>query len=374
MINQLENYINFYQELESRKDSLKLLYLVEQLCKEKQNPQLEYCGLTYCVICFQYFEKDSNTYKFQCNHMIHKECAIIYSKKICPELLRQIFYPECLQCNTRWSQIDINKLVGAELQRSENEQNQRLILQLNEEDRLRQLENSRKRNFQCPICLEEKNVDADCFSFFNCDHRCCKSCLLEHVQAKMQEGNFQEENVTCVSCKVPLSPNELEAVLKREDFVKLSDFRIKNLVGQHGYLRCPALIQEVNGQITQQGLNLNLLNNAKNPKHTGQFKECPAIIQISGDIPFPVCPICKIQFCAKGCPTTHVGKTCEKFREETNLANDNLFNLLVQNEKLRMCPQCKAMVQKTQGCNHITCRCKYEYCYVCSAKWRSCAH
>jgi hypothetical protein len=31
----------------------------------------------------------------------------------------------------------------------------------------------------------------------------------------------------------------------------------------------------------------------------------------------------------------------------------------------KRCPRCKLPVFKTEGCNHITCRCGCHWCYVC---------
>lgn len=36
------------------------------------------------------------------------------------------------------------------------------------------------------------------------------------------------------------------------------------------------------------------------------------------------------------------------------------------------CPGCAQMVELDLGCYHITCRCKTEFCYLCSARWKTC--
>lgn len=37
------------------------------------------------------------------------------------------------------------------------------------------------------------------------------------------------------------------------------------------------------------------------------------------------------------------------------------------------CYRCRAMIELTVGCRHITCKCSAEFCYVCGLKWRTCA-
>ena len=36
------------------------------------------------------------------------------------------------------------------------------------------------------------------------------------------------------------------------------------------------------------------------------------------------------------------------------------------------CPHCKRMVERTDGCNHMTCRCGGQFCYRCSRRWWFC--
>ncbi|OCH93922.1 hypothetical protein OBBRIDRAFT_238839 [Obba rivulosa] len=36
------------------------------------------------------------------------------------------------------------------------------------------------------------------------------------------------------------------------------------------------------------------------------------------------------------------------------------------------CPGCETMIELKDGCLHITCRCRTEFCYVCKARWKTC--
>ena len=39
---------------------------------------------------------------------------------------------------------------------------------------------------------------------------------------------------------------------------------------------------------------------------------------------------------------------------------------------MKKCLRCRFWIQKNQGCNHITCICKNEFCYICGKKWKTC--
>ncbi|KAI8883511.1 hypothetical protein K501DRAFT_184309, partial [Backusella circina FSU 941] len=41
--------------------------------------------------------------------------------------------------------------------------------------------------------------------------------------------------------------------------------------------------------------------------------------------------------------------------------------LTAEKENWSRCPTCKHMVEKNNGCNHITCRCGTQFCYRCGS-------
>lgn len=53
-------------------------------------------------------------------------------------------------------------------------------------------------------------------------------------------------------------------------------------------------------------------------------------------------------------------------------SSDKEFISFAAANNFRQCSQCKCWVEKSVGCVHMTCRCKYQFCYECGSKWRTC--
>ncbi|TID04867.1 putative E3 ubiquitin-protein ligase rbrA [Colletotrichum higginsianum] len=49
-----------------------------------------------------------------------------------------------------------------------------------------------------------------------------------------------------------------------------------------------------------------------------------------------------------------------------------LTKALAADEGWQHCLKCQALVEHREACQHMTCRCGYEFCYVCNQKWRTC--
>ncbi|EFJ41148.1 hypothetical protein VOLCADRAFT_107816 [Volvox carteri f. nagariensis] len=81
------------------------------------------------------------------------------------------------------------------------------------------------------------------------------------------------------------------------------------------------------------------------------------------------CPACKRVFCPR-CRITgwHQGYTCAQFQAlpaHLRSAEDVAVLQLSARNQWRPCPSCKRMVERTQGCNRMTCICGGKFCYEC---------
>ncbi|KAK5987577.1 putative E3 ubiquitin-protein ligase ARI9-like protein [Cladobotryum mycophilum] len=49
-----------------------------------------------------------------------------------------------------------------------------------------------------------------------------------------------------------------------------------------------------------------------------------------------------------------------------------MTNLLAEEEGWKHCYACNALVEHKEACQHMTCRCGAQFCYVCGLRWRTC--
>ena len=71
-----------------------------------------------------------------------------------------------------------------------------------------------------------------------------------------------------------------------------------------------------------------------------------------------VCDRCEQEVCGRCLLAVHPGD-CDQ--REVEYFEKNL--------KYRQCKQCRFVVERIEGCNHMRCRCGKQFCYVCGADW-----
>jgi hypothetical protein len=76
------------------------------------------------------------------------------------------------------------------------------------------------------------------------------------------------------------------------------------------------------------------------------------------------CDSCTVLYCASCGDAWHDG-VCRKDR-----ADEEELRTLAASEGWQQCSRCKQIVELVRGCNHMTCKCGFEFCYTCGAGWK----
>jgi len=80
-----------------------------------------------------------------------------------------------------------------------------------------------------------------------------------------------------------------------------------------------------------------------------------------------ICPRCGTMVCSMCKNAAHLNEPC------TEDAAVLQVRALALAEGWQTCPSCRALVELSQGCFHITCRCRNSFCYLCAAPWKTCS-
>lgn len=89
------------------------------------------------------------------------------------------------------------------------------------------------------------------------------------------------------------------------------------------------------------------------------------------------CPACHRGFCPHCMvPGWHQGYTCAQFQAlppHQRTAEDAAVLQLSASQRWKPCPGCRHVVERSEGCNHMHCRCGTHFCYKCGAAYTKAA-
>ena len=209
----------------------------------------------------------------------------------------------------------------------------------------------------CSICYD--TIPLSETICLNCSHKFCRyfdyiyvtygtnniNCMNRSCYGQYLKVKVENEGSLCVKTHCPEPkctervPDSLfKELLDERSFNKYREFSIKNFIETSNFMRyCPAA-------------------------------SCNKVA-IGRGITTVVCQ-CSNPFCFRCGEEAHDPATCsqlsqwlEKCRDESETVNWMIVNT-------KKCLKCEALTEKTQGCNHMTCRlCKHEYCWICMGPW-----
>jgi len=230
--------------------------------------------------------------------------------------------------------------------------------------------NKRKRLFRCDVCFEDDLEEWMCHMLSTCYHRFCVNCLSKHIRFSATT------RIKCPSCSKFLDVLDIRIILESVGDAKTwqsySERASVDLLeqeitsGESGTRRCPA-----------DRCNYTFVYEPRDP----ELKEGTRFD----------CPKCQESFCLQcGANQGQVGPvhqgSCYDRRKELMMkeeARRKLEEWKVQNSQAdarfkqlldaesqqgitKPCPRCKTPITKNGGCNHMRCRCGYDY------DWSSC--
>jgi len=239
---------------------------------------------------------------------------------------------------------EINRLeeeARREAERERQRQRQKEERRRQEEERVRQqqerqrLEEEQRRQEEervrlarmivCNVCTESGDRDIMCS--LSCGHSYCQDCIRQSIQNSLKDKKaFQ-------CCKQRPKPSAISTFI-------------------------PAPINQA---------YTALLEELDTPQPTYcSNKKCSAFIRPAyyrGES--ATCPRCSTETCRLCKNRGHQG-VCN-----ADKAGQALLNL-GNKEKWMLCPHCGAMVERTEGCLHMRCRCGREFCYNCGRPSKVC--
>ncbi|XP_055835719.1 E3 ubiquitin-protein ligase RSL1-like [Solanum dulcamara] len=193
----------------------------------------------------------------------------------------------------------------------------------------------------CEICLDNKE-SWEMFKNDGCSHSFCYECTSKHIMARISQ---KAKVIGCpgVSCSAAFDVNACRFMIPEEARIKWDELVCQSMILDSQKLYCP-------------------------------FRDCSALLvnDSGASIERINCPMCKRSLCAACRVPWHSEFTCKEFQKlnaKKGGKGEEMVKTLAKKKSWQKCPNCKVFVEKTEGCIHMTCRCEYEFCYRCGAKW-----
>ncbi|KAH9897001.1 hypothetical protein C8Q73DRAFT_437392 [Cubamyces lactineus] len=184
----------------------------------------------------------------------------------------------------------------------------------------------------CPVCFEKVSRPVT----LTCGHTWCKDCLVSYLKSSVDNKSFP---LTCLAnearCAQPISITIVQMLLAPEEFDAVVNAAFT------------AYVQE-----------------RPNEFHYCPTPDCPQVYRKSARKLILQCPSCLVRICPHCNMEAHESVSCQ----DSNPEDVVLFEEWKMGHDVKDCPSCKVPIERTAGCNHMTCvSCKVHICWVCLA-------
>lgn len=195
---------------------------------------------------------------------------------------------------------------------------------------------------ECPLCLDETH---DVLTL-PCNHQYCRGCLNLQLGVAIREQDSHTLVCPNPGCRNPQgirTPLEIEQIRLFASKRKVDAFeaiKTKEALIAFGIKHCPT------------------------PGCINQF-------DVDGDQPMlRRCDVCTRRYCVQ-CLAAHPDSiSCQAARAARNTSDTDRASEEWKRLNTKQCPNCHVNIQRSEGCNHMTCRhCMHEFCWLCMINW-----
>uniref|UniRef100_A0ACD5Y523 Uncharacterized protein n=2 Tax=Avena sativa TaxID=4498 RepID=A0ACD5Y523_AVESA len=196
--------------------------------------------------------------------------------------------------------------------------------------------------FDCGICIETLPV-FDLFHGLPCNHKFCASCMTTYVEGRIRSSELP------IPCPDPACGRGEEGggrgVLHPEMCKKAIDY---------------AAFGDWGARLTESALPPDRRAYCPN-------RQCGVLLETSGEVE-PIrapCPACGHALCATCGMEWNSDGAGLGAHDCTKGPDAALVRQLAHDRQWKQCPSCKMFVERIDGCNRMTCRCRFVFCYRC---------
>ncbi|XP_018551681.1 probable E3 ubiquitin-protein ligase RNF217 [Lates calcarifer] len=191
----------------------------------------------------------------------------------------------------------------------------------------------------CRVCLEDKTIaPLPC-----CRKAVCDECLKLYVSSQVRVAK------PFISCPIPECSGQLE------EGVVVSHLASEDVAKYHYFLELNQLDSS-----TKPCPQCSHFTSLK--KHNPHHSEHKYKIQ---------CSNCQFVWCFKCHAPWHNGLKCRDYRKGDKLLRTWASVIEHGQRNAQKCPQCRIHIQRTEGCDHMTCtQCNTNFCYRCGERYR----
>lgn len=215
----------------------------------------------------------------------------------------------------------------------------------------------------CDICCMEYSADEVC-CLSSCRHYFCKECWQDHIKQHIHH------NLLATRCPA----QGCSEVIGIDNMVQLFDSSASTtpttgVAGTAAETESSPVLKDIYREYLSSFVQF-----------CPSLYWCPNPVGCTGIIHVEVpplqgqgvtCEVCHHPYCLRCSGDPHRPATCDDMRSWRRYCSAEGANIAFILVRTKRCPKCHRDIEKNGGCNHMTCKCGHQFCWVCGYDWAS---